>query len=309
MPSRHFISVVFFLYVLGRCAATAQPPDPPTPPIPEIINVQVTGTGQPVVFIPGLATPGSVWDDTVARFRASHTCYVVSIAGFGGLPPVPKREHFLPAVRDAIISYLRARKIERPVIVGHSVGGVLALDIGSTDPDLPGGLVIVDSLPYLAALLSQGVETPASVRVKATAVGAALAAQTPTQFAESQIQLVGSMVTDPAKAGALAAQMGKSDPATTGQAVTERMSRDLRPELSAIKCPVLVLAALGDTIGGNMKIADLQAAYHAQYANLPQAKFQFFERSRHFIMLDDPPGFDDALATALTHTETAGLTR
>ena len=314
MPSRHLIPAVLLLYVLGRCAATAQPPASPTPPGPEIIDVQVTGTGLPGGVktrggpprrgwerprFPGLATPGSVWNDTVARFRASRTCYVVSIAGFGGLPPVPKTEHFLAAVRDAVIGYLRARKIEHPVIVGHSIGGVLALDIGSADPDLPGGLVIVDSLPYLAALLGQGVETPMSVRVKAMAAGASLAAETPTEFANSQKQLVGSMVTDPAKAGALAAQMGRSDPATAGQAVSERMSRDLRPELGAIKCPVLVLAALGDKIGGGLKPADVQAAYHAQYANLPQARFQFFERSRHFIMLDDPQGFGDALAHAL----------
>ena len=307
MPSRHLLPAVLFLYVLGWCAATAQPPDSPTPPRPEIIDVKVTGAGLPVVFIPGLATPGSIWDDAVARFRTSHTCYVVSIAGFGGQPPVPKTEHFLADVRDAIIGYLRARKIEHPVIVGHSIGGVLALDIGSTDPDLPGGLVIVDSLPYLAAYLSQGTETPVSVRVKAMAAGASLAAETPTQFANSQKQLVGSMVTDPTKAGALAVQMGRSDPATTGQAFTERMSHDLRPGLSAIKCPVLVLVALGDKIGGSMKAADMQAAYHAQYANLPQAKFQFFDQSRHFIMLDDPEGFKDALAPALGRTATVGL--
>ena len=51
---------------------------------------------------------------------------------------------------------------------------------------------------------------------------------------------VGSMVTEPAKAASLAAQTGKPDPAMTGQAMVELMGRDLRPELGAIKCPVLV---------------------------------------------------------------------
>ena len=298
MPGRHLIPVVVFLYTLVLCTATAETPALVTPPA-SLIDVQVTGTGFPVVFIPGLASPGSVWDDTVAHFRMSHTCYVVSVAGFGGLPPVPKREHFLADVRDAIIGYLRARKVVHPVIVGHSLGGMLALDIGSADPDLPGGLVIVDSLPFLAVLLSQDTDTPAKARVLASAAGAATAAQSSQQFAATEKQIVSSMVTDPAKAAALGEQMGKSDPATTGQAITERMSRDARPELSAIKCPVLVLAALADRTGGNVKAADFQAAYHTQYANLPQAKFRFFDQSRHFIMIDDPTGFDDALSTAL----------
>ena len=298
MPSRRLLAVVLFLSASGWCNAVAQIAAAASPAAP-LIDVKITGKGLPVVFIPGLATPGSVWDDTVTHFQASHTCYVVSVAGFGGLPPVPKREHFLADVRDAIISYLRAQKVEHPVIVGHSLGGMLALEIGSAAPDLPGGLVIVDSLPFLAVLLSQSADTPAKARVLASATGTATAAQSPRQFAETEKQIVSSMVTDPAKAAALAEQMGRSDPATTGQAIIERMSQDARPELSAIKCPVLVLAALADKTGLNMQAADFQAAYHAQYANLPQAKFKFFEQSRHFIMIDDPKGFDEALATAL----------
>ena len=107
------------------------------------------------------------------------------------------------------------------------------------------------------------------------------------------------MVTDPARAAALAEQMGKSDPAVTGQAITERMSQDARSELGAIKCPVLVLVALADKTGPNLKAADFRAAYLAQYTNLPQAKFKFFEQSRHFIMIDDPKGFEYALSTML----------
>ena len=298
MPSRRFLAVVLFFAAPGWGRALAQTAAAP-PPATALIDVQVTGTGWPVVFIPGLATPGSVWDDTVAHFQASHTCYVVTVAGFGGLPPVPKREHFLADVRDAVIGYLRAQKVERPVIVGHSLGGLLALEIGSAAPDLPGGLVIVDSLPFLAALTGQGIDTAAQAQAMIAPMGVAMAAQKPAQFAEGQKQFIGAMVTDPAKAAALAAQTGKSDPATTGQAMAELMGRDLRPLLGTIKCPVLVLGALADKTHGNTKAADVEAAYRRQYANLPQAKFKFFAQSRHFIMIDDPRGFDDALSESL----------
>ena len=298
MPSRPLLAAILFLCALGGSAAAEQTAATPTPSA-SLIDVKVTGHGLPVVFIPGLATPGSIWDDTVAHFQTSHTCYVVTIAGFGGLPPVAKREHLLADVRDAIIDYLHGRNIKQAVIVGHSLGGVLALEIGIKAPDLPGGLVIVDSLPFLAALMGPGVDTAADAQAMAAPVGAALSAQKPAEFADGQKRFIDGMVTDPAKAAALAAQTGRSDPATTGQAMAELMSRDLRTELTAIKCPVLVLGALADKTGGNMKAADVEAAYRTQYANLPQAKFMFFGQARHFIMVDDPQGFDGALATAL----------
>ena len=300
MPTRCFLAVVLFFSVPGWGSALAQTAAVP-PPAASLIDVKVVGTGLPVVFIPGLATPGSVWDETVARFQASHTCYVVTLAGFGGLPPVPKREHFLADMRDAIIGYLRARKVAHPVIVGHSLGGVLALEIGIKAPDLPGGLVIVDSLPFLASLMGQGIDTAAQAQAMIAPAGAAMAAQTPTQFAEGQKQFIGGMVTDPAKAAALAAQTGKSDPATTGQAMAELMGRDLRPELGTIRCPVLVLGALADKTSGPTKAAEekIEALYRAQYTNLPQAQFEFFPQARHFIMVDDPKGFAEALSKAL----------
>ena len=53
---------------------------------PKVIDVKVTGHGQPVILIPGLATPGAVWDDTVKHLQDKYECHVVTIAGFGGMP-------------------------------------------------------------------------------------------------------------------------------------------------------------------------------------------------------------------------------
>ena len=47
-------------------------------------QVTVTGQGRPVIFIPGLATPGSIWQPAVDQLKATCECHVLTFAGFGG---------------------------------------------------------------------------------------------------------------------------------------------------------------------------------------------------------------------------------
>ena len=263
------------------------------------IDVQVAGHGEPsLIFLPGLTCPGSVWDHVVARFEVAYRCHVVTLAGFGGKPPV-KTEHFLDDMADAVIAYVREQKLDKPVLVGHSLGGLLAMKIALKAPELPGRLVIVDGLPFLAALMGPGINDVAAARPAADAYRQALAALTPAQFAASQQAFIGSMVTSPEAAAEIAAETGKSDPATTGQAMGELLLTDLRPDLGKIPCPTLVLGALGQAVAQGMAREAAEGAYRQQYGKLAGARFVFFEKARHFIMVDDLDGFTDALREEL----------
>ncbi len=280
------------LWCIAAAAATAQTSNPQ-------IDVQVAGHGEPsLIFIPGLATPGSVWDHTVARFEAGYRCHVVTLAGFGGKPPV-KTEHFLDDMADAIIAYAREQKLDKPVLVGHSLGGVLAMKIAIKAPDLPGRLVIVDSLPFLAAMMGPGIDDAAAARSTADGYRKLLASETPEEFAAGQQKFIGGMVTSPEKAAEIAAQTGKSDPALTGQAMAELIVTDLRADLGKIRCPTLVLGALADKVAMGVPRDVIEGAFHKQYGKLPGVRFQFFDKARHFIMVDDPDGFTDALQKEL----------
>lgn len=294
MTSLRTFSLAAFLCFLAAAGTTlAQAASTP------LIDVQVSGAGTPaIVFIPGLATPGAIWNDTVARFQGSHACHVVTLAGFGGKPPV-KTEHFLDDATDQIIAYIRAQKLEKPVIVGHSLGGVLSMEIAIKAPDLSGRLVIVDSLPFLAATMAPGVNSATDAATLADNYRRLLAAETPAQFAASQKQFLATLVTAPPAVEKVATLTGESDPVTTGQAMAELLADDLRPRLVGIKCPVLVLASLvvGLEIGYPREMAE--GIYRRQYANLAQARFEFFEHARHFIMVDDPGRFDTVLETEM----------
>ncbi len=264
------------------------------------LDVQVAGHGErSLIFIPGLTCPGSVWDHVVARFETGYRCHVVTLAGFGGKPAVPT-EHFLDDMADAVIAYAREQKLERPVLVGHSLGGVLAMKIALKAPDLPGRLVIVDSLPFLAGLMGPGIETVADAQPMADGFRKALAGQTPEQFAAGQRKFIVGMVTSPEKAGEIAAETGKSDPAATGQAMGELIATDLRADLGGIKCPTLVLGALADKMAMGLPRPVIEGAFRRQYDKLAGVRFEFFEKARHFIMVDDLDGFTDALRKELT---------
>ena len=47
-----------------------------------------SGQGSPLIFIPGLECNGEVWNDAVAHFSSGHTCYVLTLPGFAGQPPI-----------------------------------------------------------------------------------------------------------------------------------------------------------------------------------------------------------------------------
>ncbi len=285
------VLVVAWVFV-ATAASRAQTTTPP-------LDVQVAGHGEPsLIFIPGLACPGSVWDHTVAHFEGTHRCHVVSLAGFGGKPPV-RTEHYLDDMADAIIAYVRTEKLDRPVLIGHSLGGVLALKIALKAPDLPGRLVIVDSLPFLAGMMGSGIDDAPAAKTLADGWRKSLTAQTPAQFAAGQNLFIGGMVTSPEKASEIAAQTGKSDPATAGQAMGELLTTDLRPDLGKIRCPTLVLGTVADKLALGMTREAVEAGYRRQYRSLPGVRIVFFEKSRHFLMVDDPDGFYTALNKAL----------
>ena len=81
--------------------------------------------------------------------------------------------------------------------------------------------------------------------------------------------------------------------------MSELLNRDYRSELGQIKCPILVMGALAQISKYEPK-ETLEANYKNQFTNAPQTRFVFFDNAKHFIMIDDPTGFDAALDQELS---------
>ena len=135
--------VILVLALLGSPrAASAQPASS--------FGVDVHGTGAPVLLIPGLSSSGQVWDATVAALEDRYEVHVLSLAGFAGRPAVEGA--FLPRVRDDIVAYVRSHNLDRPAVVGHSLGGFLSFWLAASEPTLFGPIVAVDGVHCVSSV-------------------------------------------------------------------------------------------------------------------------------------------------------------
>lgn len=253
---------------------------------PAQFDVTTTGTGKPLILIPGLASSGAVWDTTVEHLckRGAYQCHVVSLAGFAGKPAVAAPS--LDTVTRQLLDYLRTNKLDKSTVIGHSLGGFLALRLAIEAPQLIGRVVAVDSLPALGAAQVPSL-TSDQLREQAARQRTAMLAQPAEQFAAGSLAMSRGMVGSPAQAEKIAAWSIASDRNTVVQAMTDLMGTDLRPEVGRIAAPLLVLGSWIAYKDFAPKSA-IEATFRDQYRLAPKAQIEMSDSARHFIMFDDP---------------------
>ncbi|GAB3226602.1 alpha/beta hydrolase [Hymenobacter seoulensis] len=268
--------------------ATALAPSTDTPAAHPNFTVRVVGKGQPVLLIPGLTCPGTVWDETVARYQKQYQCHVISLAGFGGQAAPASTDKLLLNVRDQLLAYIKTQKLSKPAIIGHSLGGFMALWMSSTQPDAVGPLVIVDSLPFMAAI-----QNPSQTAEEAKPAAEMMRQQ--MSRAQNNLtmarQMSASMMTDTARITQTARWSVASDMPTVAQAYYDLMTTDLRQDIARIQQPVLVLGAWAAYKQYGSTKESTKAIFEQQYAKLPKHHVEMSEAGRHFLMYDDTQWF------------------
>mgnify|MGYP001627769069 CR=1 FL=1 len=249
--------------------------------------VEVHGQGTPMLLIPGLSNAGAVWDETVARYKSDYQMHVVTLPGFAGQPAMAKTDPYLSQVRDQLLAYIDTKKLKKPVVVGHSLGGYMAMMMAVEQPRLFKKIVIVDSVPFIPALTMPGA-TEENSKAMADAMKTQMDKQDEQTRAASLDQILATMITSPERIK-LAKKWGMdSDPATVNQAMYEMMTTDLRQEIAAVKTPTLVMGSWIAYKDYGMSHERLQASYGAQYEAMENHKLVITDTGKHFIMWDDP---------------------
>ncbi|MBF4465910.1 alpha/beta fold hydrolase [Flavobacterium sp. LC2016-12] len=260
------IALLFSALCLNVFAQTKQYP----------FEVSKTGKGkQALIFIPGFASSGAVWDETKAVFEKDYTCYTLTMAGFAGVKPQPNPS--FENWKNEIANYIKNNKIEKPILIGHSMGGGLALAIAADYPDLIGKIVIVDALPCLAALSDPSFKSKENN--DCSAMVTQMTAMNETQFYDMQKQMMPRLLADTSKLEMVVDWSVKSDRVTFAQMYCDFFNVDLREKIAAIKCPSLILL--------ESYFINLKPAIEGQYKNLKTANFQYATKGMHFIMYDD----------------------
>jgi pimeloyl-ACP methyl ester carboxylesterase len=269
------------------------------------LHVDKYGSGEPaIILIPGLTCGPWVWESAINSLSASHTVYAVTLPGFDGLAPVAPP--LLDGADAGLLQLITQEHLSKPVLVGHSLGGFLALRFAEEHSDLLRGAVTVDGWPVFPTM----VNFTAEQRKAAAEKMAGQIRDYQDFFAMGQQRALMDLITDPQKVAQVATLAGKSDPSATAQYLEEMLQADLRPALGGIKVPVLALAPVPDKVP-----ADWPDYIKAMTPDqLTQAIVQFdgslmggdagvtvkpVANSRHFAMIDQPDAVNKALADFL----------
>jgi pimeloyl-ACP methyl ester carboxylesterase len=275
------------LYIpLAALSALLAAPAAAAPIKPTRISVAVRGSGPDVILIPGLSASRSIWNRTVAAVPG-YRYHLVQVAGFAGTPAAGNAAGRVAApVAEEIARYIAANRLGRPAIVGHSMGGSIAMMIGARHPEVAGRVMVVDMLPSPARPF--GI-SPAAVKPLARLIGGEM--EGADRLRRDLKSLVGRF-------GNSDWLESRSDAGVVGRALEEMLSTDLTPELPRIRAPLTVVYACSARL--SYTCGPVSRAYASAYARRPGTRLMRIDRSGHTIMWDQPAAFQAALRTFLT---------
>jgi len=252
-------------------------------------EVKQTGQGkQSIIFIPGFASSGEVWDETKSKFEKDFRCYTLTMAGFAGVSS--QANSTFRTWETEIVNYIKENKIEKPILVGHSMGGGLALAIASDYPELIEKIVVVDALPCLSALMNPTFKSKENN--DCSEMVNQMASMSDEQFYQMQKMSIPRLLEDTSKQDLVVSWSVKSDRKTFAEMYCDFLNTDLREKIKTIKCPSLILL--------EAYFINLKPAIEGQYKNLITAKLQYANKGLHFIMYDDKEWYFTQLNNFIT---------
>jgi pimeloyl-ACP methyl ester carboxylesterase len=233
---------------------------------PLTVHYEVAGAGPAVVLIHGLSGSGRWWAYNVPVLTQRYRVYNVDLIGFGR----SRGQRLL--LQDAagwLTEWLHVAGIERAHLVGHSMGGYIAMGVAAAVPELVRRLVLVDALvlPMGPGLVKHALDLAQAMRFVS-------------------LNFLPVLVGDAMRAG----------PLTMWRATREVLSADLSDRLGAVQAETLVIWGEKDSVLDpklGRKLAE----------QLPRASFVCVEGAGHNPMWDRPQRFNELLLDFLAGDE------
>ena len=240
-------------------------------------RVERKGTGKPILFLPGFGSSGDVWDPLISKFP-EHESITLTYAGFDGVSPI--EFPWYSQISDQLINFVKENNLNGLTVVGHSMGGNLAVELAKAIPDRIAQIIIVDALPCMREVMMPGV--PASALAYDSPYNDQLLKMNTTDFESYASQMAQGMASNVNDQELLKEWFLAADRQVFVNGYTDLLKLDLRDGMESIVAPVLILVAdqpFGDQALETMKI---------QYQGLKNKEFKMAKNSRHFIMMDQP---------------------
>jgi pimeloyl-ACP methyl ester carboxylesterase len=256
------------------------------------LAVEECGTGEPLVLVHGIATDRHIWDLVVPTLATSRLVLTLDLPGFGQSQPVD-HGFDLERVAERIARGLAGSGLRGPIdLVGHSLGGGVAITLAALRPRLIRRLILVAPagmrpLPApISRLLASSADAALSARRRAVSL---------TDVPWGRRLLLAMTAADGAGLPpALARQMveASSTAQRTEAALATITSSDLRPVLAGVAAPLGVIWGEADRTVPLRALDEVTSARpDAHVIRLPDAG--------HVPMVEQPEAFADALELLL----------
>ena len=238
------------------------------------ISYLVEGSGDPaLVFVHGWCCDSGYWKNQVPYFSKSYTVVAVDLAGHGE-SGIEREVWSTEGFGGDVVAVVEALELEGVIIVGHSMGGPVALEAARRLGDRVIGIVGVDTFQKL------GVKVPEEMAKNFIKPFEA-------DFQGMTAGFVASMFlpgTDSALVAWVAGDMSSAPPAVGIGAMRANLAYDPAPALEEISVPIY-------GINGSLFPVDIETG--RQHAETFEVRIM--EGLGHFPMLEDPEGFNGIL--------------
>lgn len=284
-------SAVFAFVVLPSLLHAAQPWEPSR------FSVEIVGAGQDVICIPGLTSSRRIFRSLAEKMKKQCRFHLVQISGFSGAAAGGNAEgEILAGIADELAKYISTNKVLRPILIGHSLGGNVSLLLASKHPEKVEKLIVIDALPYFP-LVFDPAATVENCTARASSFRDLLLTMDAATFKAVQTESIKRLVKSEAHRAEVLNDSLASDRKVAARAVFEMMTLDLRPKLGKIDVPLTVIYAYDSSVGRTEVAVD--ELYRNSYADVKRTEFVQIDDSYHFIMLDQPDHFFDAIQACL----------
>ena len=239
----------------------------------------VRGAGRLVMFLHSIGTRGAFWDPLVDRIEDRCRCVTVDLRGHGD-SDVPRERFTLDDLANDVIELLRIESKGDAILVGCSLGGMVAQAVALKAPELLSGLVLADTSHRQSEESRKAVLQRAEDSLKG--MPAMLHSTLSRWFPAPFLALQGPEV------AACRKWLLEDDPVVFSwgwQAISEL---DFGDRIAGIKIPTLV-------VRGSVDASASREAMQAMAKLLPHARYAEIEGAGHVAPLEQPDAFADLL--------------
>ena len=252
--------------------------------------------GVPLIFIPALYCGPWQWNRQIAALAPAHDIYAVTLPGFDGRPRDPGTD-LMNRAAAGLSALVRTRRLNHPIVIGHSLGGTLAVLFAERYPQEPSAIVAVEGGYPVAATQAQRDRIAAAASKPYYGADEATFARA---LRANQLQYV---ITSKSDVDTVSRYAGRSDPTAVALWLRAALSLDLTPGLHDIRVPFTEIVPFSEAIdpyNGFATFSAKRSAYAAWLAHAPKGRLIMIDDSRHFVMFDQPAVFDAALFATIS---------